>query len=305
VNPALVLIALFWIVVIALVIHAFLKPPRLDRDTPSPDRNSSQVTKDPGGKGGLLRYLTYSPMSINFNNEGFPEPRTHICISDYYFIPPFLYEAGAILGRARHDKIDVLRKMLHTTTSGSEDDIEKVLYRAKKRLEEYKNAALGREPQTFRTFVHLTELRFESWWCSLDIGAKVSPREVEPYILSLVLEGIVFGSLFPELTKKMNRNFYDSIEIDWDTWIPLDSPAPLVLPKHIFQLPGEPTILSLEGQEDTLLRVVGQYVADYHPELIDSLDLRHYQDERLMAWSRYRGWWRVYDTLLFSDKGAL
>lgn len=190
-----------------------------------------------------------------------------------------------------------MRKILYTTGKG-EDDIDKVLYRARKRLEEYKNADLGREPQTFRDFILWTEHRSKSWWCSLDVRREVSPREVEPYILLLVLEGIEFGSLFPELTRKMNRNFYDSVEIDWDA-------LPAVY-RVFCQLPGEPTILSLRGQEETLLQNVAGYTADYYPELIDSLDLRHYSKEDVRTGSgRYLGWWHVYDSLLFSDKGAL
>ena len=103
----------------------------------------------------------------------------------------------------------------------------------------------------------------------------------------------------------MNRKFCDSVETDWDTWIPRGSLVPLMLPKDIYALPSEPTILSLEGQEETLLHVVGHYVTEYYPELIDSLDLRRYQDRDPRAVMRYKGWWLVYDILLFSDKGAL
>ena len=258
-----------------------------------------------GRKGGLLRFLAYFPMSVSFTDEGFPEPETKILISDYYFLPPFLYEAGAILGRVRHDKLNVLRKMLHTA-SGTEYNIEKVFDMAKKRLEEHKRDNSGKEPQTFSLFILCTEYQSKTYWLDLNAGAEVSLSDIEPYILSLVLEGIVFGTIFPELTEKMNRKFYDSIEVDWDTWTPFDAPRPLMLPKHIYALPGEPTILSLEGQEQTLLQVVGWYTANLYPELVESLNLGHYrEDEALIGHRHYSGWWRVYDTLLLSGKGAL
>ena len=52
--------------------------------------------------------------------------------------------------------------------------------------------------------------------------ANVSLKEVELYLLPLVLEGIFFGYHFPELTEKMNRKFYDTVNIDWKTWLPND-----------------------------------------------------------------------------------
>ncbi len=45
-NPIVIVIALIWVAVIIGVIKAFLergKPPRLDKDTPSPDRNANKA----------------------------------------------------------------------------------------------------------------------------------------------------------------------------------------------------------------------------------------------------------------------
>ena len=259
------------------------------------------------GKGrgaGLLRYLAYSAMSVVFDNEGFPDPETHIRISDYFFLPPFLYETGAILGRARHDKIEVIKKILHTTRYNEKEielEIDEAIYKAKKRLEEHKGSNSGKEPTTIFYLVMCTEILSKTYWLDLNAKAEVSVKDIESYILSLLMEGIVFGSIFPELTERMNRKFYDSVEIDWDTWAPQDTLAPLVLLKHIYALPGEPTILSLEGQENTILQLVGWYTAHFYPELIDSLDLKQYcEDEALVSHGRYRGWSKVYDTLLFS-----
>lgn len=296
---------------------------------PRPHRNSSEVVdevinahgkvihlryskKACGSEESLLGLLSDSPMNSETKEGGFTEPRLYIPILEYFFILPFVYEAGAILGRARRDKMGILRKIL-LTTSESEADIEEVLDGAKGRLERYKQDS-GREPQTFKEFILNSEVKgtAPSLADSLSKSAgeikeieellqvldtKVSPEKVKPYIRMLMLEGIGFGSLFPELTEKMNKKFYDSRKIDWDTWIPRGVKAPLALPKDIFALPGEPTILSLEGQEKTLLQFVGDYAADSYPELIDSLDLRHYQDEHFMGYRRYAGWWHVYNYL--------
>lgn len=59
-----------------------------------------------GARRSLLHYLTLTPMNDYFDNEGFPASRSIMRISEFYLILAFLYEAGAILGRARHDKID-------------------------------------------------------------------------------------------------------------------------------------------------------------------------------------------------------
>jgi hypothetical protein len=257
--------------------------------------------------------LTYSPMHVGFDNLGFPMTESKIHVGEYYFILPFLYEVGAILGRSRPDKINVLKKMLFTadqdllrkvsfTMDQVEANIDKVIDKAEGRLGRYKQESRDREPETFDPFIMVTEHQSHTLWCSLKPKAKVSPSKVEPYILSFILEGIAFGSIYPELTRKMNRKFYESVKIDWATWMPVGVSAPLALPKDIYALPGEPTILSLEGQEQTLLQVVGWYTANFYPELINSLDLRDYQDTGLEAWDRYRGWWLIYESLLFSDK---
>ncbi len=260
-----------------------------------------KITSDEDPSGGLLRFLTYTLMDLPLDKEGFPESEIRISISEYYFIPAFLYEAGAILGRAQHDNIDVLGRILQTTVNVSTYSIDKLTNKTKKRLEEFRRDNSGNEPTTFNALVLCTERISKTYWLNLDKKEQASIRNVEPYILSFLLEGIIFGNIFPELTKKMNRKFYDSVEINWDTWVPWDTPAPLALPKHIYCLPGEPSILSLEGQEETLLRLVGWYTSNFHPDLVNFIDLKLYsEDDTLTAHSRYRGWWKIYDTLLFS-----
>ena len=266
--------------------------------------------ENPGRKGGLLRFLTYLPMHVGLDDLGFPMTESKIQIGEYYFILPFLYEVGAILGRSRPDKINVLKKMLFTmdkdllrkvsfTMDQVEANIEKTMDKAEGRLGRYKQDCRGSEPETFDQFIMVTEHQSHTLWCSLKPKSKVSPRKVEPYILTFILEGIAFGSLLPELTRKMNRKFYDSAQIDWDTWIPVDGIVPAA---GIFALPGEPTILSLEGQEQTLLQVVGWYTTHFYPELLYSLELKDYQDTGWEALDRYRGYWLVYESLLFSGR---
>ena len=93
---------------------------------------------------------------------------------------------------------------------------------------------------------------------------KVPLEKAEPSIKAFELEGIGFGSSFPELTEKMYRNTLENI--DRDVWAEMRA--------HGAPITEKPRIVSLEELEEATLQMVVAYASEYYPELIDPLDLR-------------------------------
>ena len=196
----------------------------------------------------------------------------YIPFGSFMIVCSLLYETGAILGRARSDKSTILAKIFPTDPSKENSFINELQNKARKRLEEYKKE-LEKEPTSFR---HLFFVLLESKKLGLSLahtdfktrievcGEKWSLKQAGPYIKMVGLEGIGFGSYFPELTEKMYRYYHESIPMDvWSK----GSAAYL-------DIPEKPTIISLEEQEKTILQMVAAYTSEYYPELLDPLDLR-------------------------------
>ena len=203
----------------------------------------------------------------------------YIRFYDLCAVLSYLYTSGAILGRARRNKLSILAKML--SVPGTEkENMNWLQEQAKERLEKFRNE-LGKEPDTFNEFILFKELEsaigvsMEDWFEAHTKGntkimkvadEKVPLKKAEPNIKWFGLEGIGFGSSFPELTEKMYRNTFE--KIDRDSWIEAR--------KHGLAISEEPTIISLEEQEEIVLQMVAGYASEYYPELLDPLDLRGY-----------------------------
>jgi hypothetical protein len=193
----------------------------------------------------------------------------YVHFGGFLMVCSYLYENGAILGRAKRDKLTELAKMF--SIPGTEvENINSLQEQAKTRLKKF-----GGEPSSFYIFFISGEL--EKLGLSLSSDLKVlkkafkekwSLKTTEPFIKIFGLEGIGFGSSFPELTEKMYRNSYENI--DMDVWTKHRA--------HGLAIPEKPTIISLEEQEKTVLQMVAAYASEYYPELLDPLDLRGYID---------------------------
>lgn len=140
---------------------------------------------------------------------------------------------------------------------------------------------VGKEPDRFDEFIQFRELEdtiglslndcFEAWThgnkkVMRAFDEKFPLEKVEPIIKMFGLEGIGFGSSFPELTEKMYGNAYE--DIDMDAWSKHRA--------HGLAISEKPTIISLEEQEETVLQMLAAYMAEYYPELLDPLGLRGY-----------------------------
>ena len=242
------------------------------------------------GQPSLMGFLGY--VSVNNVAKKRLLGGPYIPFSDLCTVLCFMYESGAILGRARHDKLSILVEMLEgpsTRTAFTRHlltlrggTIEILRNEAKKRLDTFRSE-VGKEPETFFEFIQLRELE-RTIGLSLNdalkaysggdkrimkaLDDKVPLKEVEPYIKFLGLEGIGFGNSFPQLTERMYRKAHEFIDMDvWSKWR-----------AHGLAIPEKPTQMTLEEQEALILQMVAAYTSEYYPELLDPLDLRGHLD---------------------------
>ena len=214
----------------------------------------------------------------------------YIRLYDYFATLSFQYESGAILGRAKRDKISTLVNMLVVPGAEVIKFVKFMQDQANERLERFRNE-LGKEPDTFYDFILFRELEksltvvglsfskvFEEYTRGNKEVVKVFDRKVSlkdawTRIQEYGVEGIGFGSSSPELTEKMYRTAHESIGTDM--WSEARA--------HGLTIPEEPTRISLEEQERTALQMVAAYTSQYYPELVDPLDLRGCLEEKQMG----------------------
>jgi len=179
----------------------------------------------------------------------------------------WLYQTGAVLGRARSDRLEILAKML--CEPGREEGFREWLYDlARKRVAEY-----GRQPDSFFHLFMTTE--FQKAGLSLSdpgglkraAGTKLSLEQAGTMSQLHFLEGVGLGSGFPELTERMWRQAYEPIKQDTlDAWAEARRYG-----VHIPIPEGSPP--TLEEREQQVLLEVADYAAEYFPELIEPLGL--------------------------------
>jgi len=184
----------------------------------------------------------------------------------------FLYETCAILGRARRNKLSILVRTLPILEGHENDFINDVQKTARDRLQQF-----GKEPDSFVNFILSTEL--ENIGVSLtDSNQKVLKKtleekwllkEAEPKIKSIGVEGLGFGSSLPELTEKMWKSAYESV--DTDQWSEARAYGLILAEK--------PTRISYEEHEQSVLEMVANYTSEHYPDLVDPLDLHLHQSE--------------------------
>ena len=177
----------------------------------------------------------------------------------------WLFQKGAILGRARRDRLELLAKMLFQP--GSEQNVYWVLNGlATARMEKY-----GKEPDDFVDFWVRTELPEATAGHLFDVDVlkwlskrKMRLGEALNKVNSWVLSGIAFGATYPDLTERM-----------WNKFGERRDPASWAEARRAgLDLPEEDTILSLEEMGHTVLAEVADYALEYFPELVEPLGLR-------------------------------
>lgn len=180
----------------------------------------------------------------------------------------WLFTKGAVLGRARSDRFEILMKLFGKP--GTERDLCKVLRdNSVDAVKKY-----GKDPDSFSDFWMKTQLpELEAILLS---GADTKKRaskekrrlgEMMPSLYTWLLAGIGFGATYPDLTRRMWRKSYET---------PPDlDPHQREVREHAEARglldPWESA--SLEEQEHELLVLVAYFAGEHCPELLAPLDL--------------------------------
>lgn len=179
----------------------------------------------------------------------------------------WLYQTGAVLGRAHRDRLETLAKMFSDYPGREREASDWLRDLAAKRIDNY-----SREPESFFDFFMTTEYEKAgvSWPpASPDAIKRVDnekiPLEQAGDTLNLLgLEGIGFGARFPELTERMWKQTYEIFDLEaWDR-----------ARRYGVDVPEEPTPLPLEQREREVLAEVAVYATEHFPELVEPLGLR-------------------------------
>lgn len=174
-------------------------------------------------------------------------------------VSTWLFQKGAILGRARFDRLNILVRLL--TTSGKEDDFCNMLMEvAEKRLADF-----GKEPDSFPTFW------LETGFSTLDLTdvnmlkTRMPLAQILSYLDFWLSSGIGFGASYPDLVEKMWEKTFNT-PIDQHEWARARESG--------LDIPEKQTMLPLDDMEHHVLLEVGRYVSEYFPQLLESLGLK-------------------------------
>jgi hypothetical protein len=203
-----------------------------------------------------------------------------------------LYSIGAALGHALRNKLDILVKLL-CVPGAKEYEADRIMSLckkdARKNFEEFINE-FGREPDTFGEFISYRNVEKRLRNAGIRLSAKdaveayahgdkkiknifdekVDLEGIDRIMMPPLLQGIQFGSSFPELTEKMYHKAYKENDNYWTgTWA------------HGLDTPSELKPWSLEETQRAVLQMVAVYTSEYYPELLDPLDLRKFIEEEI------------------------
>ncbi len=230
-----------------------------------------------------------------FEPRGFSkEPRSRLLV--YWSLLPCIYECGAVLGRARRAKVELLELMIPLSHSRIQALHPKPVRRetsivnsakeaASLRLDEF-TTKKDREPMSFTELVDSTIV---ATFFPADITVKerekssqlifrrpFSLNEVYPYLRVFLLEGVGVGSTFPDLTERLFGNRYQSIDMaKWNKSKKETRQQGMVFPE-------EPTAINLIAFERDILITIAMVSEDSYPQLLQPLDLVPYSYSYIM-----------------------
>jgi hypothetical protein len=190
--------------------------------------------------------------------------RMYIRLGRVLTLSIWLYETGAILGRFWKDKLSLVVKMFEVEEK--RDEFTRFWRNeANKRLELY-----GSQPHTFPTFVGETDLKLFDGKTLQELpkigDKKLHHNEGQQRLRlaeSSLVEGIMFGGMFPDLTHLMLVNQYQ--KTDMDSWRRAR--------EYGLTLSESPPYKSVADKEKEVTAMARDYVGEYFPELMEPLGL--------------------------------
>ena len=212
----------------------------------------------------------------------------HIPFADLINICGYLFQSGAIIGRARRSQSESLATMF--SEPGRESDaIDGIKLISTRHLDEYRRV-FGEEPTAFPTYV--TGLEYQRAGITMPFGKAQLTGSIQQHIKRVekqskdkvplgfaddklqmtAVEGIGFGIEFPELTEHMYREANENIDKkDWDNARQAGLDIPWCFPSQ-----QNPDVITLEEQEDITLSEVAAYASQHYPRLVALLGLNKY-----------------------------
>lgn len=213
--------------------------------------------------------------------EGYAKSRLlrapYMLFRDFLWITVFIYETGAILGRAMRDRLVILAKILPIPTGQEEEHIRLCQQSARRRVDE-----LGGEPLSFHQLICTTELG--KLGLAFDSPSKSTFEELRKLLntkWSLDYKGCLFldvfghegigcGSVFPELTEKMYRQAYE------------DTIRGKLLDRAYegIPIPALSTFETLETREQEVLSAAATFTQEHFPGLVEPLRFQNMLESR-------------------------
>ena len=211
----------------------------------------------------LMAYLAMEPVNPVVQRRLFGKP--YLLFGNYLVVSWYMYEAGAVLGRAKRDRLVTLERILARGAAARQGETIRFLQgEAEVQLRRF-----GQKPDNFFEFILWRDLDTHRPFADVDttrraLDTKVMLEGVEPIIKIWGLEGIGFGSLFPQLTETMYRRGHDISAERWSH-----------ARRQGLVLPEQPVAVSFEEGEKHILSRVETYTREYFPELVVALGFRH------------------------------
>ena len=210
----------------------------------------------------LVQHLAREPLK-RFAKTG-PFFWAGMRFSKLLLVSSYVYEAAALLARARSDKLDLLEEML------GEQEYEGpwtayLQQQAQERLDQ-----MGKEPTSFFSLVWTSEQARLGLATGIDfttlrhvMDQRIGRADSRQAIERIGVEGIGFGAAFPDLTEKIYRKAHEqseSVEL-MESWA-----------RGRYSSPTEPKV-PLEEREREVLSAVAAYAQAHYPNLVEPLGL--------------------------------
>ena len=188
-----------------------------------------------------------------------PAGKSYVSLSGLLQVCAYLYETGAILGRARQDRLLELMSMSFAAE-------ERQFYLAELRgLLRRRLETSGKYAHSFYTFYLHGTMRDMNIYFDIN-GMRKSHNDIREkteagYFLECAgAEGLLLGGWYPDLAEKMYGKGYGAQEDIINE-----------MTRKVTVMPEETAIIAIREREQLILDKVGAYVSRYHPKLADTL----------------------------------
>ena len=222
----------------------------------------SSIRRSPGK---LTLFSQLGSPALDQVSRAGPAGQSYVPLSGMLHVCAYLYETGALLGRASKDRLLELLSM-----SFASEEVQHCLAELRRLLRRRLETS-GRYAHSFYTFYLHGTMR------DMNMNFDVSGmREAHHNIRDKIeaghfleyagAEGLLLGSRYPDLAEKMYGKGYGAQEDIINE-----------MTRGVALLPEETAITSIRERELVILSKVSAYVCQYHPNIADILGWREEQ----------------------------